>query len=148
MTVKNGHIQFHLCSYQCNLTQFAESSSLCVLSRLIPGPWSPCSVTCGLGKQTRELKCRVLLSFTQTEVDLPEEECGEERPQLERPCDGGACTLGPGFSPDLQDPQGPHTQGEEPHHWDYRGFSGCSASCATGEMHRCFNEIQTLSQTL
>uniref|UniRef100_A0A674EQY4 ADAMTS like 3 n=1 Tax=Salmo trutta TaxID=8032 RepID=A0A674EQY4_SALTR len=99
---------------------------------LIPGPWSPCSVTCGLGKQTRELKCRVLLSFTQTEVDLPEEECGEERPQLERPCDGGACTLGPGFSPDLQDPQGPHTQGEEPHHWDYRGFSGCSASCATG----------------
>uniref|UniRef100_A0A673Z7D6 ADAMTS like 3 n=1 Tax=Salmo trutta TaxID=8032 RepID=A0A673Z7D6_SALTR len=100
---------------------------------LIPGPWSPCSVTCGLGKQTRELKCRVLLSFTQTEVDLPEEECGEERPELERPCDGGACTLGPGFSPDLQDPQGPHTQGEEPHHWDYRGFSGCSASCATGE---------------
>ncbi|CAB1339073.1 unnamed protein product, partial [Coregonus sp. 'balchen'] len=109
-----------------------KTSNQRLLVALIPGPWSPCSATCGPGRQTRELKCRVLLSFTQTEVDLPEEECGDERPHLERPCDGGACTLGPGFSPNLQDPQGPHTQGEETHHWDYRGFSGCSASCAAG----------------
>uniref|UniRef100_A0A3P8ZCQ7 ADAMTS-like 3 n=1 Tax=Esox lucius TaxID=8010 RepID=A0A3P8ZCQ7_ESOLU len=101
----------------------------------IPGPWSPCSATCGPGVQTRELKCRVLLSFTQTEVDLPEDECGNNRPQLERPCDLGHCTVGPGFSPGLPDPPGPglHTRGAEPHHWDYRGFTTCSASCAAGE---------------
>ncbi|XP_019911552.2 ADAMTS-like protein 3 isoform X1 [Esox lucius] len=100
----------------------------------IPGPWSPCSATCGPGVQTRELKCRVLLSFTQTEVDLPEDECGNNRPQLERPCDLGHCTVGPGFSPGLPDPPGPglHTRGAEPHHWDYRGFTTCSASCAAG----------------
>ncbi|XP_071402647.1 ADAMTS-like protein 3 [Centroberyx affinis] len=108
----------------------------------IPGPWSPCSATCGPGRQTREVKCRVLLSFTQTEVDLPEEECGEDRPQLERPCNGGPCAGVPGVSPGLQDPGDPHAQGEELHHWDYRGFTACSATCAAGKQTavvRCVN---------
>ncbi|KAM4602374.1 ADAMTS-like protein 3 [Polymixia lowei] len=108
----------------------------------IPGPWSPCSATCGPGRQTREVKCKVLLSFTQTEVDLPEEECGEDRPQLERPCNGGSCTTVPGVSPGLQDPGDPHLQGEELHYWDYRGFTVCSATCAAGKQTavvRCVN---------
>lgn len=102
--------------------------------RFIPGPWSPCSATCGPGKQTREVKCQVLLSFTQTEVDLPEEECGEDRPLLERPCNGGLCTVAPGISPGVQDPGDPDILGEELHHWDYRGFTTCSATCAAGEI--------------
>ncbi|KAM3876867.1 ADAMTS-like protein 3 [Diretmus argenteus] len=99
----------------------------------IPGPWSPCSATCGPGRQTREVKCRVLLSFTQTEVDLPEEECGEDRPHLERPCNGGPCARVTGISPGLQDPGGTQIQEEELHHWDYRGFTACSATCAAGK---------------
>ncbi|CAK6972959.1 ADAMTS-like protein 1%2C partial [Scomber scombrus] len=108
----------------------------------VPGPWSACSVTCGPGRQTREVKCRVLLSFTKTEVDLPEEECGEDRPQLERPCNQGICTRVPGISSDLQEHVDSYIQTGEVHSWDYRGFTACSATCAAGKQTavvRCVN---------
>ena len=73
----------------------------------------------------------MLLSFTQTEVELPDEECGDHRPPLERPCNMGPCGGGPGgLSPPGALPWGP---GDELHHWDYRGFTTCSATCAAGE---------------
>ncbi|KAM9408330.1 ADAMTS-like protein 3, partial [Pholidichthys leucotaenia] len=105
----------------------------------VPGPWSPCSVTCGPGRQKREVRCQVLLAFTQTEVDLPEEECGGgNRPQPERPCNMGPCSRGTG----PQDHGGLHVQSEETYSWDYRGFTACSASCAAGKQTatvRCVN---------
>ncbi|XP_042343191.1 ADAMTS-like protein 3 [Plectropomus leopardus] len=113
--------------------------------RFVPGPWSPCSTTCGPGKQTREVKCRVLLSFTKTEVDLPEEECGEDRPQLERPCIQGPCTKVPSISAGLQEQGAPNTQTGEVYSWDYRGFTTCSATCAAGKQTavvRCVNRKQ------
>lgn len=76
----------------------------------------------------------MLLSFTKTEVDLPEEECGEDRPQLERPCNQGICTRAPGISPDLQEHVDSYIQTGEMHSWDYRGFTACSATCAAGEL--------------
>ncbi|XP_067350273.1 ADAMTS-like protein 3 isoform X2 [Channa argus] len=108
----------------------------------LPGPWSPCSATCGPGRQTRELKCRVLLSFTKTEVDLPEEECGKDRPQLERPCTQGPCTKVLGVSSGLQDFEATYIEIERVHSWDYRGFTTCSATCAAGKQTavvRCIN---------
>uniref|UniRef100_A0A8D3B2Z3 ADAMTS-like 3 n=1 Tax=Scophthalmus maximus TaxID=52904 RepID=A0A8D3B2Z3_SCOMX len=111
----------------------------------VPGPWAPCSTTCGLGKQTREVKCNVMLSFTKTEVDLPEDECGKERPQLERRCNQGPCTQVPGISSGLQDHGAPYTQMEELYSWDYRSFTACSATCAAGKQTaavRCLNRKQ------
>uniref|UniRef100_A0A7N8X501 ADAMTS-like 3 n=1 Tax=Mastacembelus armatus TaxID=205130 RepID=A0A7N8X501_9TELE len=108
----------------------------------VPGPWSPCSTTCGFGRQTREVKCRVLLSFTKTEVDLPEEECGKDRPQLERPCNQGLCPKVPAISSGIQDHGTPYIQTEELYSWDYRGFTACSATCAAGKQTavvRCVN---------
>uniref|UniRef100_A0AAV2LUS0 ADAMTS-like 3 n=1 Tax=Knipowitschia caucasica TaxID=637954 RepID=A0AAV2LUS0_KNICA len=94
----------------------------------VPGPWSPCSASCGVGVQVRALRCRVLLSFTHTEVDLPEGECGGEAPQRQR-----ACSLGPCDGTKAEDPPGHLHTGTELHNWNYRGFSDCSVSCATGQ---------------
>lgn len=104
------------------------------LFRFIPGPWSPCSATCGPGRQTRVVKCQVLLSFTKTEVDLPEEECGKDRPQLERPCNQGTCNKVPGISSGLEDYGTPYIETEKQYSWDYRDFTVCSATCAAGEL--------------
>uniref|UniRef100_A0A8C4DI15 ADAMTS-like 3 n=1 Tax=Dicentrarchus labrax TaxID=13489 RepID=A0A8C4DI15_DICLA len=111
----------------------------------VPGPWSPCSATCGAGRQTREVKCRVLLSFTKTEVDLPEGECGEDKPNLERPCNQGPCSKVPGISSGLEDHGAPYIQTEEVYSWDYRGFTACSATCAAGKQKavvRCVDRKQ------
>uniref|UniRef100_A0AAX7UTW2 ADAMTS-like 3 n=1 Tax=Astatotilapia calliptera TaxID=8154 RepID=A0AAX7UTW2_ASTCA len=107
----------------------------------IPGPWSPCSTTCGPGRQTREVKCQVLLTFTKTEVDLPEEECGGDRPQLERPCNHGPCTRATA----VRDHGAPLFHADDLHSWDFRGFTACSATCAAGEQTavvRCVNRKQ------
>ncbi|XP_048886906.1 ADAMTS-like protein 3 isoform X2 [Brienomyrus brachyistius] len=88
----------------------------------IPGPWQPCSATCGPGLQQRAVQCRILLAFSQAEADLPDEECPEERPVSQRACHLRLCSgvLSPRWPP--------HTLYE----WQYVGFAGCSSSCATG----------------
>ncbi|XP_058521521.1 ADAMTS-like protein 3 [Ochotona princeps] len=96
----------------------------------IPEPWSACSTTCGPGVQIREVKCRVLLKFTQTETELPAEECdGPELPS-ERPCLLGACDEGlisPGLDTFLQE-----KDSEMTYDWEYAGFTPCTATCLGG----------------
>ncbi|XP_062868586.1 ADAMTS-like protein 1 [Trichomycterus rosablanca] len=108
----------------------------------VPGPWSSCSVSCGVGLQRRRVKCQVFLSFTRAEVELPEEECGEEKPALRR-----SCTLPP--CPGPPDPlqrhrEGPNVPAQTGYVWEYRGFTACSASCAVGEQDaviRCVTAV-------
>ncbi|XP_058256951.1 ADAMTS-like protein 3 isoform X1 [Hemibagrus wyckioides] len=96
----------------------------------IPGPWTPCSVSCGMGIQKRTVKCRVFLSFTQTEVDLPDEECGEDKPLPQRSCTLEACSKLPDHPQHQQKNQ---TKSSKKNYvWEYRGFTPCSVSCALG----------------
>ncbi|XP_048828248.1 ADAMTS-like protein 3 isoform X1 [Brienomyrus brachyistius] len=101
----------------------------------ITGPWLPCSAPCGPGRQSRWVKCRVLLSFTQAEVDLPDRECEEERPSSERPCNLGSCD----GTPLLQ-------QGEPLYSWEHVGFTACSSSCAAGIQQTVLNCLRSGSQ--
>lgn len=114
----------------------------------IPGPWTACSVSCGLGVQRRQVKCKVLLSFTQTEVDLPDEECDEEKPPLQQVCDSGPCSESP------DSPRWPQEIPEQHGYaWEHMGFTACSASCAAGKQMavvRCVSSSQkeTVDDTL
>ncbi|KAM7048288.1 ADAMTS-like protein 3 isoform 1-T1 [Molossus nigricans] len=96
----------------------------------VPEPWSACSTTCGPGVQVREVKCRVLLTFTQTETELPEEECDGPTLPTERPCLLRACEDS-AASPEL-DVSLPKKDSEMTYQWEYAGFTPCTATCLGG----------------
>ncbi|XP_030045487.1 ADAMTS-like protein 3 isoform X1 [Microcaecilia unicolor] len=98
----------------------------------IPEPWSACSTTCGHGVQVRDVKCRILLTFTQTDIELPEEECEEPKPATEREChlplcDSDSLPFMPEFTPSED-----QDDAKEVYDWEYTGFTPCSVSCGEG----------------
>uniref|UniRef100_A0A7N8XC05 ADAMTS like 1 n=1 Tax=Mastacembelus armatus TaxID=205130 RepID=A0A7N8XC05_9TELE len=104
----------------------------------IPGPWQPCSRTCGAGTQQRTVKCQVLLSFSQTVADLPDDECEGVKPATSQPCYRTPCSgvLGQGKESEKQGGED-HEEGGTPeredlHDWEYEGFTECSESCGGG----------------
>ncbi|XP_075414171.1 ADAMTS-like protein 3 isoform X2 [Tenrec ecaudatus] len=96
----------------------------------IPEPWSACSATCGPGVQVREVKCRVLLAFTRTDTELPEEECEGPALPTERPCLLGACEDSPAARPLAAAAQ--EKDSEMTYDWEYSGFTPCTATCLGG----------------
>ncbi|XP_069026392.1 ADAMTS-like protein 1 [Embiotoca jacksoni] len=101
----------------------------------IPDPWQPCSRTCGAGTQQRTVKCQVLLSFSQSVADLPDDECEGVKPGTSQPCYRTPCTgvsgQGEGKKEEEEE-EGRTLQREELHDWEYEGFTECSESCGGG----------------
>lgn len=71
----------------------------------------------------------MLLTFTRAETELPEEECEGPKPPTERPCLLQACEDSATLRPDASLPQ---TDGEMTYHWEYAGFTPCTATCLGG----------------
>ncbi|XP_053127864.1 ADAMTS-like protein 3 isoform X3 [Hemicordylus capensis] len=116
----------------------------------IPEPWSPCSASCGRGVQVRDVKCRIYLAFTQTEVELPDEECEESKPPTERSCYLESCDGDP--VPSILEMS--HTEDSDVvYDWEYIGFTPCSAACVGGTQEAiagCLHEQtrQTVNDSL
>ncbi|XP_044196701.1 ADAMTS-like protein 1 isoform X1 [Thunnus albacares] len=100
----------------------------------IPGRWQPCSRTCGAGTQHRTVKCQVLLSFSQTVADLPDDECEGVKPAASQPCYRTPCSevSGQRGEGEEEEEEGKEPQKEELHDWEYEGFTECSESCGGG----------------
>ncbi|XP_061664181.1 ADAMTS-like protein 1 isoform X2 [Syngnathoides biaculeatus] len=97
----------------------------------IPGPWQPCSRTCGVGTERRTVKCQVLLSFARTVADLPDDECKGVKPATDRVCYRTPCR-NPEGDDDRDAEKGEDREEEGPHEWEYDGFTECSKSCGGG----------------
>ncbi|XP_024144091.1 ADAMTS-like protein 1 isoform X1 [Oryzias melastigma] len=109
----------------------------------IPGPWQPCSRTCGAGTQQRAVKCQVLLSFSQTVADLPDDECEGVKPASSQPCYRTPCPGGESKEEEEEKRRDWTPQKEELHDWEYEGFTECSESCGGGVQEavvKCLNK--------
>ncbi|MGH0153100.1 UNVERIFIED_CONTAM: hypothetical protein FKN15_061142 [Acipenser sinensis] len=107
----------------------------------------PASSTCGIGNQRRRVKCQVLLSFSQTVADLPDDECEGPKPPASRPCYSRPCRgEREDHSPEEQDKVQLFQlddDDDELHDWEYEGFTECSESCGGGLQEAvviCLNE--------
>lgn len=125
-----------------NCGSFSDSI-LCILS-FIPGSWEPCSRTCGAGTQQRTVKCQVLLSFSQSVADLPDDECEGLKPAMSQPCYLSPCAGVLGQEEEEsknerekdeeeeREEERETPEREELHDWEYDGFTECSKSCGGG----------------
>lgn len=79
----------------------------------------------------------MLLSFSQTIVDVPDDECEGVKPATSQPCYSSPCSVdlgeaGQSKEEEEEEEKGRTLQREELHDWEYEGFTQCSESCGGG----------------
>ncbi|XP_032874697.1 nipped-B-like protein [Amblyraja radiata] len=82
--------------------------------------------------ELRKVKCQVLLPFSQSVEDLPDDECEGTKPQTEQDCYTGPCSSGAGDYDHMETDRLYASQQDldELYSWEYSGFTECSESCA------------------
>ncbi|XP_047676531.1 ADAMTS-like protein 1 isoform X1 [Tachysurus fulvidraco] len=111
--------------------ELEEDTAISEEPTFIRGVWGPCSRSCGAGVQSRTVKCQVLLSFSQTVADLPDDECEGQKPPEMQPCYRTPC-VGVRTEQESERIRNTATEQEELHDWEYDGFTECSEMCGGG----------------
>ncbi|KAK3567378.1 hypothetical protein QTP86_019893, partial [Hemibagrus guttatus] len=111
--------------------ELEEDTAISDEPTFIRGAWGPCSRSCGAGIQRRTVTCQVLLSFSQTVADLPDDECEGQKPPEMQPCYRTPC-LGVRTEQESERIRNTATEQEELHDWEYDGFTECSEMCGGG----------------
>ncbi|KAK2719028.1 ADAMTS-like protein 3 [Artemia franciscana] len=141
-------------------------------ARFIPGPWAPCSVTCGEGIRSREVNCQFYLSASKKYIKVLESECTGERPATSEPCFMSPCSMSRLMSPfysnvetndvlesyDSSEYEYDSDEVEPPillenlldrqssdvtiYEWKTLGYSECSASCLGGVHHLLYSCVK------
>ncbi|GAA6089743.1 ADAMTS-like protein 1 isoform X2 [Tachysurus ichikawai] len=111
--------------------ELEEDTAISEEPTFIRGVWGPCSRSCGAGVQKRTVKCQVLLSFSQTVADLPNDECEGQKPPEMQPCYRTPC-LGVRTEQESERIRNTATEQEDLHDWEYDGFTECSEMCGGG----------------
>lgn len=109
--------------------ELEEDTAVSEEPMFIRGAWGACSRTCGAGIQRRTVKCQMLLTFSQTIEDLPDDECEGPKPPESQPCYRTPCS---GGTTEEEIEMTLTSEKEELHDWEYEGFTECSATCAGG----------------
>lgn len=79
----------------------------------------------------------MLLSFSQTVADLPDDECEGVKPAASQPCYRTPCSGVSGKEKESEkeeeeEEEETTPEREELHDWEYEGFTECSESCGGG----------------
>lgn len=73
----------------------------------------------------------MLLSFSQTVADLPDDECDGEKPASVQSCYSQSCSEGLGHGNENKEEREPQRGGDQLD-WEYEGFTECSETCGGG----------------
>lgn len=112
------------------------------------GEWGPCSVTCGAGQTTRQVRCLAVDTSMET---LEDDQCDNAlRPPTQQPCQTYCKSPGSGTMADsaiMHHPSGNFVEG--PYRWRYGQWNSCSKSCGGGTQRRqvvCVDNLDSKSR--
>ena len=112
---------------------------LCIVYSFVVSSWLTCNVSCGIGSRHRDVKCKIYLEFSKTEITLPESQCPGEIPLDTEVCFGKDCDGNQVEMEYMTDEQKTNVElsyqvlDHSTYFWREAEFTKCSHACLGGK---------------